>query len=67
MESVKARDKAWREERKIWWEGTSQTIREKYQGWLEIMDGVTPKPIPVGKSEVQMGLRRWKIASSEAA
>ncbi|KAI4765478.1 hypothetical protein E4T52_01726 [Aureobasidium sp. EXF-3400] len=45
MDSVKARDKAWREERRAWWEETSHTIREKYQEWLEIMDDVTPKPI----------------------
>ncbi|KAH0287652.1 hypothetical protein M436DRAFT_69337 [Aureobasidium namibiae CBS 147.97] len=38
MESVKGRESPWREERRVWWEETWQTIHEKFQGWMEIMD-----------------------------
>jgi hypothetical protein len=67
MESVKDREKAWREERRIWWEETWQTMREKYQGWLEVMDDFKPRPkVVVGCGEEEMGLRRSRIMASQA-
>jgi hypothetical protein len=67
MESVKDREKAWREERRVWWEDTWQTMREKYQGWLEVMDDLKPRPkVVVGCGEEEMGLRRSRIMASQA-
>lgn len=62
MESVKDREKAWREERSVWWEETWQTMRQKYQGWLEVMDDLKHKPeVVVVCGEEELGLRRSRI------
>ncbi|KAI4726262.1 hypothetical protein E4T49_06041 [Aureobasidium sp. EXF-10728] len=64
MESVKDREKAWREERRVWWEETWQAMREKYRGWLEVMDDLKPRPkVLVGCGEDELGLRRSKNVS----
>jgi len=68
MESVKDRENAWREERRVWWEETWQDLREKYQGWLSVMDDLKPRSrAVVGCGEGEMGLRRSKIRFSQAA
>lgn len=62
MESVKDREKAWREERRVWWEETWQTTQEKYQGWLEIMADLKHRPkIVIGCGDGEMGVRRSRM------
>lgn len=62
MESVKDREKAWREERRFWWDETWQTMRDKFQGWLEVMDDLKQRPkVVVGCGEEEMGLRGSRI------
>lgn len=68
MESVKDREKAWREERRIWWEETWQTMRETYRGWLEVMDDLKHRPkVVVGCGDEEMGFRRSRIGHAQAS
>lgn len=67
MESVKGREDPWREERRVWWEETWQAVHQKFQGWMEVMDALKPRPrIRAGCGEEEMSIRRSTIRTSQA-
>ncbi|KAI5205025.1 hypothetical protein E4T39_03134 [Aureobasidium subglaciale] len=61
MESVKDREIAWRKERRLWWEETRETMRQKLGSWLE------PKPKGFGgfKNQV-LELQRPRLLDGTA-
>lgn len=68
MESVKGREDPWREERRIWWEDTWEAVHHLFQGWMEVMDALKPRPmVPAGCGEEEMGFRKPKIRTSQVA
>ena len=67
MESVKGREDPWREERRVWWDETWQTIHQKFQGWMEVMDALKPRPMVLARcGEEERGLQRSTIRASQA-
>ncbi|TIA14022.1 hypothetical protein D6C81_06914 [Aureobasidium pullulans] len=43
MKGIEEREKAWREERRLWHEETWTALHYKFECWMKIMDGLQPR------------------------